>query len=253
MRIDVITIFPEMFNGFINTSIIGKAQKNGYITIKIHNLRDYTTDKHKQVDDKPFGGGPGMVVKPEPIYNAIKKFLKKKSEREIIFLTPQGEIFTQEIAKTLSAKKHLILICGRYEGVDERIMKFVDRQISIGDYVLTGGEVPAMVIIDAVARLIPGVVKEKDSVIYDSFFDGLLDYPHYTRPRIFKKMKVPDVLLSGNHSEIRKWRLKQSLRNTLLKRKDLLKKRKLTEEEKNLLKEIKLELKKERKNEFRFN
>jgi len=246
MRIDVITIFPEIFKGFINTSIIGKAQKKGYINIKIHNLRDYTTDKHKTVDDKPFGGGPGMVLKPEPIYNAIKRFLKEKSEKEIIFLSPQGELFTQEMAKRLSLKKHLIFLCGRYEGVDERIMKFVDRQISIGDYVLTGGEIPAMVVIDAVVRLIPGVVKEKDSVIYDSFFDGLLDYPHYTRPRIFRKTKVPEVLISGNHSEIKRWRLKQSLKNTLIKRKDLLEKRKLTEEEKNILKEIKLELKKEK-------
>jgi len=249
MRIDVITIFPEIFDGFINTSIIGRAQKKGYINLKIHNLRDYATNKHKTVDDKPFGGGPGMVLKPEPIYNAIKKFLKKKSEKEIIFLSPQGELFTQEMAKKLSSKKHLIFLCGRYEGVDERIMKFVDREISIGDYVLTGGEIPAMVVIDAVARLIPGVVKEKDSVICDSFFDGLLDYPHYTRPRIFRKMKVPEVLLSGNHSEIRKWRLKQSLKNTLLKRKDLLEKKKLTEEEKSILKEIKQELKKEKKNE----
>ncbi len=249
MRIDVITIFPEMFAGFINTSIIGKAKKNNHIDIKIHNLRNYTTDKHRQVDDKPFGGGPGMVLKPEPIYRALSSFLKEKSEKEIIFLTPQGETFTQETAKILALKKHLIFLCGRYEGVDERIMKFVDRQISIGDYVLTGGEIPAMVVIDAVVRLIPGVVKEKDSVIYDSFFDGLLDYPHYTRPRVFKKMKVPDILLSGDHEEIRKWRLKQSLKNTLLKRKDLLKKKKLTEEEKNILREIKLELKKEKKDE----
>lgn len=229
IQIDVITLFPEMFNNVFTTGgIIAKAIKNNLVKIDIYNLRDFTTDKHKKVDDRPFGGGPGMVIKPEPVYNAIK-YLKKKSSRTtlVIYLSPQGEVFSQKLALTISKYKHLIFICGRYEGIDERIMKFVDKEISIGDYVLTGGEIPAMVVIDAVVRLVNGAVKEKNSIVQDSFFSELLDYPTYTRPRIFKNMKVPAVLLSGNHKKIYLWRLKQSLKNTYLKRPDLIKKLKV--------------------------
>ncbi|MDI6641261.1 MAG: tRNA (guanosine(37)-N1)-methyltransferase TrmD [Elusimicrobiota bacterium] len=233
MQIDILTLFPEMFSNVFDASLIGRAQKNKLVQINIHNLREFSEDKHKKVDDKPYGGGPGMVIKVEPVYRALKYLTKKEKGTTkstcIIYLSPQGEIFSQELALKLSKYKHLILLCGRYEGIDERIMKFVDKEISIGNYVLTGGEIPAMVVVDATVRLIDGVVKKKDSIMQDSFFTGdgglqgkLLDYPQYTRPRIFKNMKVPDVLLSGNHKKIQEWRAKQSIKNTYLKRPDLL-------------------------------
>lgn len=228
MKIDIITIFPEMFGNIFSVSLIGKARQKKLVDICIHNLRDYTDDKHRIVDDQPYGGGCGMVFKPGPLFKAVAAIKKKrKSGRnaKVIFLSPQGKAFTQQKAITMAKLKNLILICGHYEGIDERVMKIVDEEISIGDYVLTGGEIPAMVLVDAVARMIPGVVKNKDSVIFDSFFKGnILDYPHYTRPAEFRKMNVPGVLLSGNHEKIQQWRLEKALENTRRKRPDLLKK-----------------------------
>lgn len=234
MIFDILTLFPEMFEGFIGTSLIARAVKRGIIDIRIHNLRDFTTDKHRTVDDKPFAGGPGMVIKAEPVYKALKKilperisgnkFVRKKTSR-IIYLSPQGRVFNQEIAKELVRYRRLFFICGHYEGVDERIFDFIDEEISIGDYVLTGGELPAMVVVDAVSRLIKGVVKEEKSVEMDSFYNGLLDCPHYTRPRVWRGRKVPAVLLSGNHKKIEEWRKQKSLEATKKKRPDLLAKK----------------------------
>ncbi|MFH1280626.1 MAG: tRNA (guanosine(37)-N1)-methyltransferase TrmD [Candidatus Beckwithbacteria bacterium] len=223
MKIDVLTIFPEMFHEVLNSSIIGRAQKKNLVKIKIHNLRDWTKDKHKTVDDKPFGGGAGMVMKVEIIDKALLDLRKKDSL--IILLTPQGKTFKQKTAMSLSKKKHLIFVCGHYEGFDERIRTLVDEEVSIGDYVLTGGELPAMVIIDTVVRLLPGVVGNKESIKDESFSApaGGLEYPQYTRPEKYKTMKVPTVLLSGNHALIKQWREQEALKRTKQRRADLLK------------------------------
>lgn len=221
MKIDVITIFPSMFDGIINESIIKRAIEKKKVEINVHNLRDYTKDKNKKVDDYGFGGGKGMVLMPEPIYNAIKD-LKKKNTK-VIMLTPQGIPYKQKMAYQLSKEKHLILLCGHYEGFDERIRSFVDLEISIGDYVLTGGEIPGMVLIDSITRLIDGVIEE-ESHEKESFNNGLLDYPVYTKPTDFNGMKVPEVLLSGHHENINKWRHDESLRKTKEIRPDLLEK-----------------------------
>lgn len=244
MRIDVLTLFPEMFQGPLTESIIKRARERGLLTINLYDIRDYTTDKHHVTDDYPYGGGSGMVMKPEPIAAALEAVLPPP-EREgvpVIMLSPQGEIFTQDLAKELAKKPRLVLLCGHYEGIDERVREvLVTREISIGDYVLTGGELPAMVIIDAVARLIPGVLGDPASPVEDSFYDGLLDYPHYTRPEVWRGRRVPEVLLSGNHEAIRRWRRKESLRRTFLRRPDLLAKARLTPEDLVLLQEIKEE------------
>lgn len=239
MRIDVITIFPEMFESPFKTGVISKAIETEKVKIKIHNLRDFSTDKHKTVDDKPFGGVKGMVLKIEPIYNAIEAIKKTENIKPYIILTsPQGRLFNQQKASNLSKKNWLIIVCGRYEGVDERVTKIIDEEISIGDYVLTGGELAAMVIIDAVARLIQGVVKEKESIEDNSFFDKFLGFPVYTRPREFLGMKVPEVLLSGNHKKIKKWILKEKIRRTIERRPDLIDLTSLSEEEKKIYEEI---------------
>ncbi|ACI18596.1 tRNA (guanosine(37)-N1)-methyltransferase TrmD [Dictyoglomus thermophilum] len=243
LRIDIITIFPEMFRGPFDVSILKKAQDRGFVEIKVHNLRDFTEDKHRTVDDYPYGGGSGMVMKPEPIFKAVKTLRKEKSE--VILLSPSGDLFNQKIAEELSKKDHLILICGRYEGVDERVKKIITREISIGDYVLTGGEIPAMVLVDAIVRLIPGVLGDPNSLKEESFQWGILEYPQYTHPREFEGMEVPEILLSGNHKEIRRWRRKEALRKTFLKRPDLLEKVELTQEDLELLEEIKKELREE--------
>lgn len=227
LKIDILTLFPEMFRGPFEESLIGKAQKNGLIEIRIHNLRDFTTDKHRQADDKQFGGGVGMVLKVEPIFKAIKKMSESSEKKSgskpwVIYLSPQGRTLNQQVALDLSNKKHLILLCGHYEGIDERAMEWIDEEISIGDYVLTGGELPAMVFTDAVCRLVPGVVKEWKSIENDSFFGSALDHAHYTRPAKFKNLNVPETLLSGHHREIEKWRSRSSFQNTLTKRPDLL-------------------------------
>lgn len=221
MKIDIISLFPEMFDGPFRESIIKRAVNKKIAEIKIHNLRKWTKDKHKTVDGKPFGGGPGMILKIEVLDKAIKK-LKTKNAK-VLLLSPQGKVFNQKKAQSLSGYKHLIVICGHYEGFDERVRKLVDEEISIGDYVLTGGEIPAMVIVDSVVRLLPGVVGNKNSIKDESFNQGLLEYPQYTRPAEYKGMKVPEVLLSGNHKEIDKWRKEQAEKRTKKRRLDLVK------------------------------
>ena len=224
MLIDVITLFPEMFSGPFGDSIIKRAVDNGILEINFTQLRDFSFDKHKHVDDSPFGGGSGMVLKPEPMYRAVRHVLASHENltRRIIITDPAGKTFTQSKAKELALYERLIFICGHYEGFDARIYDLADELISIGDYVLTGGELPAMVIIDAVARMLPDVLGASDSATTDSFFEGILSYPQYTRPRDFEGKLVPDVLLSGNHAEIRKWRMQKALEITKLRRPDLL-------------------------------
>lgn len=218
MKIDILTLFPEMFDGFLNTSIIKRARDNGYVDIKVHNFRDYSLDKHKRVDDYPYGGGAGMVLMCEPIFRAIEDL--RTDDSIVIMMSPSGNVFKQEVAFDLSKKKHLILLCGHYEGFDERIRTIVDMEMSIGDYVLTGGEVPAMVITDAITRLIPGVISS-ESLDSESFNNGLLDYPNYTKPAVFRGMKVPDVLLSGHHKNIEKYRQEEQIKKTNEIRSDL--------------------------------
>lgn len=220
MKINILTLFPKMFDGFLSESIIKRAINDKKIEIEINNIRDYATNKHKQVDDTPYGGGSGMVLMCEPIYNAVEDLTK--DDAKVILLTPQGIPFNQKMAYNLANEKNLIMICGHYEGFDERIRNIVDYEISIGDYVLTGGELPAMVITDAVARLVDGVI-EKESHEKESFNDDLLDYPTYTKPQDFKGMTVPDVLLSGNHAEIEKWRQTERIIKTMEMRPDLIK------------------------------
>lgn len=203
MKIDILTLFPSMFEGFLHESIMKRAMDKGLITIKVHNIRDYSPFKNKQVDDYSYGGGAGMVLMCEPIFRAIEDL--RTDDSEVIMLTPSGETFNQEMALEFSKKKHIILLCGHYEGFDERIKTIVDKTLSIGNFVLTGGEVPAMAVVDAVTRLIPGVINQ-DSLISESFSDGLLDYPVYTKPADFRGLKVPEVLLSGHHANIDKWR-----------------------------------------------
>jgi len=220
MKVDILTLFPEVFEPILTTSIIGRARKKKLVEINVLNLRDWTKDKHKTVDDKPFGGGPGMVMKVEIVDRAIEDLRTKDSL--IVLLTPQGEKFNQKMAERISKLKHLILICGHYEGFDERVRQLVCMEISIGDYVLTGGEIPAMAVVDAVTRLIPGVI-EAESLKDESFNSNLLEFPQYTRPEEYKDMAVPKVLLSGDHAKIKKWRGEQALKRTKLRRADLLK------------------------------
>ncbi len=229
MRIDIITIFPKMFEPVLNESIIKRAQNKKKVKIFIHNLRDYSCDKHRKVDDRPFGGGSGMVMRPEPIFHVVEdlksEVRSQKSEVRVMLLSPQGKTLTQRIAKQLSKNKHLILICGHYEGIDERVRRYlIDEEISIGDYVLTGGELPAMILIDCIVRLIPGVLGDKKSLKFESFQDNLLEYPQYTRPANFKGMKVPSILLSGNHKKIKEWRKTEAIKITRGKRPDLIRK-----------------------------
>ncbi len=222
MKIDVLTLFPAMFAGPLDESIVQRARANGVLDLTVTNLREYTHDRHKTVDDKPFGGGPGMLLKPEPIFEAVEKLASDKTR--VILLTPSGRKFTQAIARELAQQEQLLLICGSYEGFDERIREqLADDELSIGDYVLTNGALPAMVIIDAVTRLLPGVLGDDESSLDESFSENLLEYPHYTRPAEFRGMKVPDVLLSGNHAEIAKWRAEQARLRTAERRPDLLK------------------------------
>ncbi len=221
MQIDVLTLFPDMFKGILRESILKRAQEKKKVKINIYNLRRWTHDKRKTVDDKPYGGGPGMIIKPEPVYEACEELRRRKTH--VVLLSPQGEQFNQKAAKRLLKYKHLLLICGHYEGFDERIRAQVDQEISIGDYILTCGEIPAMVVIDALVRLIPGVLGQEYSLNVESFTDNLLEYPQYTRPRVYRGKKVPQVLLSGDHKEIEKWRKIQALKRTKQRRKDLIK------------------------------
>ena len=221
MKIDILTLFPNMFDGFISESIIKRAIEKGSVEINIHNFRYYADNPHKRVDDYPYGGGEGMVLMPQPIFDCIDAI--KTDDSFIILLTPQGVQFNQKIATELTLKKHIIMVCGHYEGFDERIRSLADLELSIGDYVLTGGELPSMVISDSIIRLLDGVIKE-DSHVKDSFQEGLLDYPVYTHPADFRGMKVPEVLLSGHHENIRKWRYNEQIKRTKERRPDLIKK-----------------------------
>lgn len=246
MRIDVLTLFPEMCEGVFSTSIMGRARDKGLVALEATNFRQFSTNKHMTVDDYPYGGGGGMVLKPEPIFAAVEH-LQAKSEcskpPRIILMCPQGETFTQAKAEQLAQEEHLIFVCGHYEGYDERIREYlVTDELSIGDYVLTGGELPAMVIADSVVRLLPGVLGNESSAITDSFSTGLLEYPHYTRPVEFRGLTVPDVLLSGHHANVEKWRREQSLRRTLERRPDLLERVELTKEDQKALARIRVEL-----------
>ncbi|MBS4177144.1 tRNA (guanosine(37)-N1)-methyltransferase TrmD [Bacillus sp. FJAT-49731] len=239
MKIDVLTLFPEMFSGVFGSSILKKAAEKELVSYHVENFRDFSDNKHKAVDDYPYGGGAGMVLKPQPIFDAVAHLQEKNdSNPRIILLCPQGEPYNQQKAEELSQEDHLIFICGHYEGYDERIREhIVTDEISIGDYVLTGGELGAMVIIDSIVRLIPGVLGNEASPILDSFSSGLLEHPHYTRPADFRGMKVPDVLLSGNHSKIDEWRQQESLKRTKNRRPDLLDKHPLSEKQKKWLNE----------------
>ncbi len=223
MRFDIVTIFPEIFRGVFEFGIIRRAVEAGLVGIEIHDLRDYTYDRHRQVDDRPFGGGAGMVMTPGPLFRAVEAITHGADDAAKVLLSPQGRLFDQRAAEEFSRKEQVVLICGRYEGVDERVVEsLVTEEVSIGDYVLSGGEIPAMVIVDAVTRLIPGALGCGESAEQDSFADGLLDYPHYTRPAEYRGMKTPDVLLSGNHAEIERWRRRMALEKTRGRRPDLL-------------------------------
>jgi tRNA (guanine37-N1)-methyltransferase len=243
MRFDIITIFPGIFESAFSAGVIKQAREKGLIEIHIHDLRDFTLDKHRQVDDRPFGGGQGMILKPEPIFAAVES-IRQSENSPICLLSPQGRTFDLRLAEELAQHSQLLLICGRYEGVDERVIQFlVTREISIGDYILTGGESAAMVVVDAVSRFIPNVVGKAESVRDDSFFKGMLDFPQYTRPRDFRGMKVPEVLFSGDHKRISSWRKRKSLEKTWLLRPDLLEGQELSPEERKILKEINAERK----------
>ena len=241
MKFFVLTLFPEMVMQGLNTSIIGRAIQKGLLSIEAVNIRDYTLDKHKKVDDYPYGGGAGMVMQAQPIYDAYLSIVEKIGYRpRTIYLTPQGPLFTQQAAKEFALEEDVILLCGHYEGVDERILEeIVTDYVSIGDYVLTGGELPAMVMIDAVSRLVPGVLNNEESAEFESFHDNLLEHPQYTRPVEFRGRKVPDVLLSGHHGNIDKWRREQSLKRTLERRPDLIETAILSKEDEKYLKKLK--------------
>ncbi len=247
MQFDVLTLFPEMFD-ILNESIIGRAKEKGLINVNLINIRDFSKNKHKKVDDTPYGGGAGMVIQPDVVYDAYKSVIKnndksgldeKSKKTRVIYMSPQGKKLDQQKVEELSKQEHLILLCGHYEGIDQRVLDtIVDEEISIGDYVLTGGELPAMVLIDSVSRYVEGVLKD-GSTTEESFSQGLLEYPQYTRPEIFEEQQVPEVLLSGNHQMIDKWRREQSLKRTLEKRPDLLEKVDLSDEDKKILEKIK--------------
>lgn len=238
MRFDIITIFPEMFSGIFSGGVARKAMEKGLLEVRIHDLRGYTHDKHKQVDDRPFGGGEGMVLKPEPIFEAVES-VRKNAKSRVFLLSPQGIKFESGLARALSRIPQVVLICGRYEGVDERVIRHLaDGEISIGDYVLTGGEPAAWVVVDAVSRFIPGVVGKEESVHHESFSDGILDFPQYTRPRDFRGFKAPQVLFSGNHAKISDWRRRKALEKTQRFRPDLLANKKNAPEEREILESV---------------
>ena len=241
MKFDIVTIFPRMIDAGLEEGVVGRARERGLLDIAVHNLRDFTTDRHHVVDDVPFGGGPGMVMKPEPLFAAMDAIVARRGEPgAVVLLTPAGRPFSQREAKRFAALGHVAVLCGRYEGIDERVReRWATDEVSIGDYVLSGGELPALVIIDAVARLVPGVVGDEQSVEGDSFERGLLDYPHYTRPAEFAGMRVPEVLTSGHHGEIRRWRRQQALKRTFERRPDLLETAVLDDEERGWLREWK--------------
>ncbi|MBI4343378.1 MAG: tRNA (guanosine(37)-N1)-methyltransferase TrmD [Candidatus Omnitrophica bacterium] len=234
MRVDIVTIFPDMVSAVLGASLLGRAQKSRRLQVRVHNLRDYTHDKRRTVDDRPYGGGPGMVMRPEPIFECVEAIRRRACAGhradagacETLLMSPQGEPFSPALAQELAARRHLTVICGHYEGVDERVrLGLAHRSVSIGDYVLTGGELPALVVVDGLARFIPGVIGHQDAVTEESFADGLLEYPHYTRPLVFRGMAVPDVLRSGDHARIARWRKLQGVTKTMALRPDLIKAR----------------------------
>ncbi len=239
MHIHILTLFPNMFTAPFGESIVRRAIDRGLVQIAIYNIRDYATDRHHVVDDSPYGGGPGMVLKPEPLFKAVEAVLGEKGESglpPVLLLTPQGRLFNQQAAQELAGYREMVLICGHYEGVDERVREhLVTDEISIGDYILSGGELAAMVVVDAVVRLLPGVLGSEASVVEDSHVGGLLEYPQYTRPQSFRGWEVPEVLLSGNHAAIARWRREHSLRRTIRRRPDLLERAVLSEEERRLV------------------
>ena len=238
MRIDFVTIFPQMFSGVLESGLIRHARERELTQIGVHDLRDYTRDRHRTVDDIPYGGGPGMVFKPEPIFEALKAL--ESGNAYVIVPSPQGELFSQKMAEEFAREERLLFLCGRYEGIDERVCEeLVDKEVSIGDFVTMGGELPALIMTEAILRFVPGVVGQQQSVAMDSFQESLLDFPHYTRPEDFRGTKVPEVLLSGNHEQIRKWRRKMALQRTFQRRPDLLKKANLSVEDEKMLQEIK--------------
>jgi tRNA (guanine37-N1)-methyltransferase len=238
MHFHLLTIFPEFFTSPLSVSLVKKAQDKGILSCTVHNLREYAAGVHKATDDTPYGGGQGMVMKPEPIVKALETICAQLSQPWRILLSPQGTLLSQKKVAELATKEALVLICGRYEGVDERVSAFIDEEISIGDYILSGGEVASLVIIDAVARLVPGVVGRRESTEEESFSEGLLEYPYYTRPEDFRGMRVPEMLLSGNHAEIARWRRRQALLRTCERRPDLLAQAHLTDEEKRWIREM---------------
>ena len=240
MKFDIVTIFPRMFDGPTREGILGRAIERGLVDLRVVDLRDFTDDRHRTVDDVAYGGGPGMVLKPAPLFRAVEHIRETRGEPAAVVLTsPQGRPFSQADAARLSRAGHVVILCGRYEGVDERVRDHVaTEELSIGDYVLTGGELPALVVLDAVARLVPGVVGDEQSVECDSFTRGLLDYPHYTRPADFRGFTVPDVLLSGHHEQVRRWRKRQAVARTLARRPDLLAAAELDEEERAIVREL---------------
>jgi tRNA (guanine37-N1)-methyltransferase len=238
MIFSVLTLFPGIFDSPLKESITKKAVEKGLISFNIVNIRDFAEDTHKTCDDAPYGGGPGMVMKIEPIYRAMEHLEKTAGRPRYILLSPQGRLFDEGTAIRYARSKHLCLVCGRYEGLDERVLNLVDEEVSIGDYVLSGGEIPALVLMDAITRCVPGVLGNDQSSIDESFSGGLLEYPQYTRPDTFMDMEVPSVLLSGNHEEIRKWRRREALRKTIFKRPDLMNRFKPTEEDRKLIREV---------------
>lgn len=239
MRFDIFSLFPEVFNSYLNTSILKRAQETGSIEVQAHNIRDWATDKHHTTDDTPYGGGGGMVMKPEPIFSAIENVLGSPPSCPVILLSPQGRQFNQKIAFELARYKQIALICGRYESVDERVREhLISDSISIGDYVLTGGELPAMILVDAVTRLLPGVLGDPEATVDDSHATGLLEYPHYTRPPEFRGWGIPEVLLSGNHAHIKLWRRRESLRRTFDLRPELLSQADLSQDDLAFLKNL---------------
>ncbi len=240
MLFDVFTLFPGAMQPYLETSVLQRAAERGLIEVHLHDIRSWTTDRHHVTDDAPYGGGGGMVMKPGPVFKAVESVLGAPPQCPVILLTPQGRVFTQQVAAEFAAHPHLALLCGRYEGVDERIRAhLVTDELSIGDYVLTGGELPALIVIDAVARLVPGVLGDPDGAMDDSHASGLLEYPHFTRPVDFRGWRVPEVLLSGNHAEITRWRRRQSLLRTLERRPDLLEKADLSDEDRKFLADLK--------------
>jgi tRNA (guanine37-N1)-methyltransferase len=239
VRVDIVTIFPRMIDCALQEGVVRRAVTRGLVDVRVHDLRAFTTDRHRSVDDAPYGGGPGMVFKPEPLFKAIEAIAPDRSNAAVVLMSPQGRSFSQAEAVRLSGRSQIVLVCGRYEGVDDRVRtSLADEELSIGDYVLTGGELPAMVVLDAVVRLVPGVVGDEESVESESFARGLLEHPQFTRPAQYRELKVPDVLLSGDHAEIRRWRKREALRRTLENRPDLLTRAELDLEEREMLRDL---------------